>query len=219
MSSSIVSKVPKNLAFRYRVSCRHFPEQPKGRFELPADYGIPNFGEFEKQRAFADVRIGWAENGIFITANITGKKQSVWCRESQLLESDGLQLWLDTRDTHNLHRATKFCHWILLLPSGGGSGKDKPVFSMLKINRSKEVSPNINKGKVDVAANLKKDGYQLSAFIPSECLYGWNTDDHRNIGFNYAIVDRELGWQTLAIGPEFPIAEDPSLWQTLSLVD
>jgi hypothetical protein len=32
-------------------------------------------------------------------------------------------------------------------------------------------------------------------------------------------MDRELGWQTLAIGPELPMAEDPSLWQSLHLVD
>jgi len=33
------------------------------------------------------------------------------------------------------------------------------------------------------------------------------------------VNDRELGWQTLAMGPELPIMEDPSLWQTLHLVD
>ncbi len=28
----------------------------------------------------------------------------------------------------------------------------------------------------------------------------------------YAVIDRELGWQTLSLGPEFPVMDDPSLW-------
>jgi hypothetical protein len=32
------------------------------------------------------------------------------------------------------------------------------------------------------------------------------------------VVDRELGWQTLTMGSEFPIDEDPSLWGSLELV-
>jgi hypothetical protein len=28
----------------------------------------------------------------------------------------------------------------------------------------------------------------------------------------YTVIDRELGWQTLALGPEYPVMDDPSLW-------
>jgi len=33
------------------------------------------------------------------------------------------------------------------------------------------------------------------------------------------VVDRELGWQTFSVGPEFPFVEDPSLWGSLELTD
>ena len=33
------------------------------------------------------------------------------------------------------------------------------------------------------------------------------------------VNDSELGYQTLALGPDMPIEEDPSLWHTLQLVD
>jgi hypothetical protein len=46
---------------------------------------------------------------------------------------------------------------------------------------------------------------------------GFDTEEHSRLGFSYAIVDRELGWQTFSVGPEFPIQEDPSLWGTLEL--
>ena len=31
-------------------------------------------------------------------------------------------------------------------------------------------------------------------------------------GVQYAVIDRELGWQTLTLGPEYPVMDDPSLW-------
>jgi hypothetical protein len=38
------------------------------------------------------------------------------------------------------------------------------------------------------------------------------------LGFSYAVMDRELGWQTFTVASEFPFDEDPSLWGTLELV-
>jgi hypothetical protein len=219
MSNSIVSQVPKNLLFRYRIPCRKYDGKSNSKFDLSTDFQLPNLGAFEGQVHFAEIRAGWNEEGLFLSAEISGKDQSLWCRETQLLDSDGVQVWIDTRDTHNVHRASKFCHWFLLMPSGGGPKNDQPKASMLKINRSKDDTPTINRMKLDVQAKVKKNGYKLTCFIPAAALHGWDTNDHRNIGFNYAVVDREMGWQTLAIGPELPISEDPSLWQTLQLVD
>lgn len=224
MSNSIVSQVPKNLLFRYRLACKKCEGLKNGKFVLDESYRLPDLGQFEKQPKFADVRVAWNENGLFLTCEVKGKKQSLWCRESQLLESDGIQVWIDTRDTHNVHRATKFCHWFMLCPSGGVDDEtmdstNLPMANMLKINRSREDSPMINRAKPEVAATVGKDGYHLSAFLSAKCLHGWDTSDHRSLGFNFAVVDRELSWQTLAIGPELPIMEDPSLWQTLQLIE
>ncbi|MFK7765945.1 MAG: hypothetical protein AB8B55_01800 [Mariniblastus sp.] len=219
MSNSIVSQVPKNLLFRFRIACKKFTGKFNTKFSLPDEYALPNLGEFENQNKFADVRTAWNDDGVFIAAEITGKQQSLWCRETQLLDSDGIQIWIDTRDTHNVHRASKFCHWFVLLPMGGGPKNEAPFGSMLKINRTKDDSPTINRHKVEIHSKTTKDGYKLTAFIPGKCLNGWDANEHRNLGFNFAVVDRELGWQTLAIGPELPITEDPSLWQTLTLVE
>ena len=216
MSNSIVAQIPKNLLFRYRVNCQKFDGKPGSDFELGEAYRMPHLGSFEAQIEFADVRIGWHEKGLFVSVSIDKKKQSLWCRPSDLLDSDGLQMWIDTRDTHNVHRATKFCHWFVILPSSGPKD-DKPMVSMLKINRSRGDSPTINRTPVKVSSKITKKGYELRAFIPGETLNGWNAAEHRNLGFNYGILDRELGWQTLAIGPQLPVQEDPSLWQTLHL--
>ena len=57
----------------------------------------------------------------------------------------------------------------------------------------------------------------LDALIASAALTGFSPADQPAIGFSYAVIDRELGWQTFSVGPELPFAEDPSLWGTLNL--
>jgi len=52
----------------------------------------------------------------------------------------------------------------------------------------------------------------MSGIIPATALSGFDPSKRRRLGFYFAIIDRELGWQTFSIGPEFPVAEDPSLW-------
>lgn len=205
--------------FRYRLNCRKLESKPKGAFELPADFSLPRLGAFEGQKPFADVRVGWIDQGLAVELVVTGKKQSLWCRESQILESDGIQLWIDTRDTHNVHRATRFCHRFFFMPQGIGMREMDPFATMLKINRAKEESSSMNRGKLEIRSRIKKDGYDLHAFIPKEALFGFAPDDQRQIGFCYAINDRELGWQCFTLTPKFPIAEDPSLWGTLELIE
>ena len=217
--ATIASQVPKNLSFRYRIPCRKISGKISAKSNLDDTYKLPNFSELDGMEPYGDIRMGWSNTGIVVAVDVKGKSKSLWCRESAILESDGLQVWIDTRDTHNVHRATKFCHWFIAMPNGGGAKKDKPIGSMLKINRSREDSPTLNRQKVSVESKITKSGYQMTLFIPSKSLNGWNEEEQRFLGFNFAIIDSEKGWQTLAIGPELPISEDPSLWQTIQLVD
>jgi hypothetical protein len=217
--ASIASQVPKNLSFRYRIACRKIPAAASAKTTLDESYRLPNFSELEDMKPFAEVRMGWDSGGLVVWVEVKGKSKSLWCRESAILESDGVQVWVDTRDTHNVHRATKFCHWFIGMPTGGGAKKDKPIGNMLKINRSREDSPTLNRQKISVTSKVSKTGYQMTLFIPAKALNGWNVEEQRQLGFNVAVIDSEKGWQTLAIGPELPISEDPSLWQTVQLVD
>lgn len=223
MSNALSNQIPKNLMFRYRIPCRYLENQPQGLFELGADYRLPSLATLEGSPTFADMRIGWRDDGLYMSLKVIGKKQSLWCEETQIHESDGLQVWIDTRATHDVHRATKFCHWMIFLPTGSSKAKTekstKPVGRCLKINRSREVSPAINRAKLMIESELTSDGYRMSVVIPQLALFGWNPKENPTIGFNYAVCDRELGWQTLAIGPQLPMDEDPSLWQTMILVD
>ena len=54
--------------------------------------------------------------------------------------------------------------------------------------------------------------------MTAEALTGFDPQEHPRLGFTYAVVDRELGEQTLGVGSPMPYQEDPSLWATLELV-
>ncbi len=213
--------IPSSMLYRFSVDCLHFDGkwQKLAGVQLDERYTIPVFSTLDNRRVFAEMRIGWNDAGLFINLAVTGKTQSPWCRPTQLLESDSLQLWIDTRDTHNVHRASRFCHWFVFLPTGGGTRRDEPMASMLKINRARDVPKSFGQATFSMNAKQTSNGYTLSIHIPAGAMDGWNAQDHRKLGFHYAVVDRELGVQSLAIGAEFPTSEDPSLWQTLELVD
>ncbi len=216
MSDALLA--PSTLLFRFACPCNQTDQVwSTAGFELSNEYRLPHFGNMDGQASFADVRAAWSAAGLFFDVEVFNKHQSLWCRPTQMLESDRVMFWIDTRDMHGVHRATRFCHWFLVMPIGGGSDGKQPQATMLKINRSKEDSPTLNQYRQLAATRITPDGYRLLVHLPKSCLNGWNPNEHRRLGFNYAIKDRELGFQTLAVGPELPIEENPSLWQTLEL--
>ncbi|MEX2112400.1 MAG: hypothetical protein WD845_04400 [Pirellulales bacterium] len=186
--------------------------------ELPAEYRLPNLSELDGERMFADLRAAWSEAGLAFSVRVEGKRHPSWCRESKLEDSDGLQLWIDTRGTHNVHRATRFCHRFIFLPAGGGRSYNDPVADQLLVDRARENANPVRPGLLKVVTEKRVDGYVMSLFLPTAALTGFNPTDHPKLGFTYYLFDRELGSQHFSLGAEFPFANDPSLWSTLQLV-
>jgi hypothetical protein len=162
--------------------------------------------------------MAWSDEGLAFAAYVTGKQQPPWCRMSRPEDSDGVQLWIDTRDVHNVHRAGRFCHQFLFMPVGGGSRLDQPVAQWMPINRAKEHPKAIKAGQIQIRSARLAGGYLLEGFLSAESLTGFDPHEHPRLGFTYAIIDRELGEQTFSIGNSMPYQEDPSLWATLELV-
>ena len=215
MTDQLVSPV---FLFRFSVACRYRRRLwGAGGVQLEPRYRIPSFGELEGKNLFADLRVAWNGQGVAFQLRVTGKSQSPWCRANRVEDSDGLQLWIDTRDTHTIHRASRYCHRFAFLPFGDGTGLRSPVARWLPIHRARENPKSETSGALRVRSEKRAHGYSLEAFVPSSSLTGFDPDDYPRLGFFYAVIDRELGWQTLSVGREFPFMEDPSLWGTLEL--
>ena len=211
--------LPTRFLFRFAASCLHEPKLgPQSLAELHADHRLPALGELDGQKSFADIRAAWSEAGLAFSVRVEGKRHPNWCRETKLEDSDGLQLWIDTRDTHNIHRASRFCHRFIFLPAGGGRNFDEPVADQLLVDRARENANPVRPGLLRVASEKRVGGYVMSIFIPQAALTGFNPTDHARLGFTYFLFDRELGQQYFSVGSEFPFAADPSLWGTLELV-
>jgi len=202
-------------AFLFRFAIE-FPRVPlkwsAAGLKLPESCRIASLAPLSGRPHFADVRVGWDDSGIGLSVAVAGKRSLPWCRDSRLEDSDGVHLWIDSRCSPNIHRATQYCHRFLFMPAGGGAARDEPVASLIPIHRARANPKPLDRGQLKIFALPRHDGYQLSGLIPADALTGFNPADHPRLGFYYAVIDRELGWQTMTLGPEYPVMDDPSLW-------
>ncbi len=216
MSDSLLAP---NFLFHFAVPCKYSdPLWNERALKLGEEYVLRNLSELEGRKTFADLRVAWSEAGIAFTVDVKGKAQAPWCRDTKIQDSDGLQLWIDTRDTHNVHRAGRFCHRFVFLPAGAGPRLDQPLAALLAINRCRESPREIPRGALQCRSSIRGDGYRLEGFIPAAALTGFDPAEHKSLGFTYCVADKELGLQTFSVGPEFPFDEDPSVWGTLDLM-
>ncbi len=210
--------IDPTMLFRFAVDCHQRKSLwNDGHLGLARKYQLPGFGHLSGQPVFADLRAAWNQEGLVFTLRVSGKKQVPWCREQRIEDSDGLRIWIDTRDTRSIHRASRFCHQFAFLPSGGDAGFVQPVATAMGITRAREEPQPVPFGGLKIYSEKRIDGYLMTALVRSEALTGFDPGEHPRLGFSYAVIDRELGWQTFSLGPEYPFQEDPSLWGTMLL--
>ena len=219
MGSADENLLPPSFLFRFAVPC--FPRDPLWTAKagaLDEKYRLPRLTSLDDEPEWADFRAAWSNDGLAFSVLVKGKKQPLWCRANKIEDSDGLAVWIDTRDTHNVHRASRFCHELRFLPAGGGAKNDQPVAAQVAIDRAREQPKPIDPAKLKVRSQILKDGYLLEGLVPAEVLSGFDPAEHPRLGFQFAVWDREKGEQTFTAGGELPYRNDPSLWGTLELV-
>ena len=223
MATETNTLLAPRFLYRFAVPVfRHDPIWKPTGIVLDESYRLLNLAELDRgsdnqERPIADIRMAWAPEGIAFNVRVDGKKQPPWCRDSRIDESDSLQVWIDTRATLNIHRASKYCHRYGFLPTGGR--QNEAIADQLLINRARENARPVRPRELQVVSKITKTGYAMAAFIPAVALGGYDPAQHRQLGFTYAILDRELGRQTFATGSGFPFEEDPTCWATLDLVE
>lgn len=207
--------------FRYSLPVKHRAELSKpgtSGLKLPEAYALPTLRDLSSRPAnFGELRVAWNAAGLGFSLTVRGKQTPTRSSPTQLNTSDSLLLWIDTRNTQNIHRASRFCHQFIALPGNGRGEKSAAHLQQLTIARAREEAPLA--ATVDLAAwsRLHDDGYQLDVWLGADALQGYDPESSPKLGFFYQIRDRELGDQTLSVDAEFPFDHDPSLWVTLEL--
>ncbi len=144
--------IPHRFLFRIAYPCRYvkaIPSEDTDRLlDLPESCRIDNFAAMDERQNFADVRLAWNELGLALQVDVRGKDRLPQGDAGRPRNSDGVTLWIDTRDARTSHRASRYCHQFHFLPAGGGPDHDEPAFVQTKINRALQDAPLCQAGAV-----------------------------------------------------------------------
>jgi hypothetical protein len=221
--------VPHRFLFRFSFPVRGVEQSvaQKPFLDLDKIAPLPELGGLDAAPTFATLRAGWNEAGLGFRLAVSGKKMPVFADSSDPTESDGLQLWIDTRNTQTIHRASRFCHRFVFWPipdkwpkatTKGSSGTVAGAGAQQLVIALAKEDPSMSRAALLRAVSRPTaGGYELDVWIPAECLQGHDRESNPLLGFYYAVRDAELGEQFLSVGREFPFDHDPSLWSTLEL--
>jgi hypothetical protein len=216
--------LPQVFWFRLAIPCWRADEMLKVRdqerlLELPASSALPYWGELDGHTPWAEVRIGWNPQGIAIavTAADVSPAQLAPDRPEGFAHA---QFWIDTRDTRNISRATRFCHrFHARLAIAKPRGQLSVEVTQRPIARAQADAPICKPELIESRSQLGKSGWSLEIFLPAAAMNGFDPETNRRLGFAYQIGDHIHADQFLGVGREFPIGENPSLWGTLELRD
>jgi len=189
-------------------------------WKLNGEYAIPEFGSLSGGKRFADAFVAWSEEGIFFQSRVripsakgadaTGGT-SAGNAASKTLHCS---LYIDTRWSPGVHRATSFCHrfdFILSRPTQSqpelrGHGELAPI------QRARAAPADVHPTDIFVATSYKPDGYEIRAFLRGNSLTGYSPLEFPDIGIFYTINDTLVGTQIIARTLQSSFFEDPSVW-------
>lgn len=217
----MIAALPRRAFFRFELPIHYLERTPPmdgGMRKWTADYLLPPLVELEDESAFADVYAAWNEDHLIVAFDVPDRGGAPRCDPASWWKLDGLRLCVDTRDTREIKRATRFCHYFYLLPTGGGSNRKQPVVGLHRMSRAKEPPPNVDVSRIKVGVQIERRGYALEAAIPATCLNGWDPAEHPRIGFFYKVKDVHHGAQHLTVDDELGWNMDPGTWATAVLV-
>lgn len=164
-----------------------------------------------------ETRVAWSEEGLTFQFSLEGKTRRPYCRLNDLEHSDAIEIFLDTRNTKSVHRATRFCHRFLFLPCGAGPHEKDPYASMLKIHLARGEPSTMGMFQPHVNCKIHAHGYKLTCHLSRKFLEGWAPVEQPEVGIFYQVRDSELGHFSMVYDRQLPVSEDPSLWPTAFL--
>lgn len=201
----------------FQISADCFPLSDKPFPVLNAanakKYRLPDTSALTAEYHFADISMGWCEAGIEIFAHIQQEfHRSSYPDPSQ---GDSLEVFIDTRDVKTSGFNTRFCHHFFFLPEpieGVQSGE-------ITRFRTEDAHELCDSSKLIVKSTLKKSGYILQIFIPTQCLHGYDVDQFDRLGFTYRVNRSQGSQQHFSVTTDdYQLEQQPSLWSSLKLV-
>ena len=212
--------IPKRAFFNFSAPCYYREKAPvlDGKLDdWDKTYRVPDLNGVEGKGTFIDLYMAWNKGGLYFALEVQGASRlDVQPRRPQ--RSDGLQLWVDTRDVRNAHRASRYCHHFCFVPIGSGRGGKQAFGRQFRIRRARAQARLCDSDRLGVVSHIPKSGYQMEIHLPGEVLTGFDPEENNRLGFTYMLRDRKLGRVHWTGDDSVPVSYDPSLWGTVELV-
>lgn len=222
-SPMVTQLLPQAFWFNLAVPCQQVSGLPLAGSHgpllgLPESCKLPEMNHLDGDEAWADVRVAWDFAGLAIAVQATGDAPVSFVDRPE--GAYGFQVWIDTRDTRTVNRATRFCHRFVIRLQRGASRSSLGIDAVQRpIARAVADAPLCSSDRLAVRAERLKQGWSAELFIPADALQGFDPETNRRLGFAYQVTDASREDQFLGVGREFPVGENPSLWATLELRD
>jgi hypothetical protein len=214
MTDHPLEELPPTLLFQFAAPCRWIDSQVVRSEGLSEAYRIPLFGTLDGGAAFADLRVAWNEQELAFQVEVHGPPDSFAPGKG----TDTVQLYLDTRATHNVHRATRFCRLFVFQPFGPDNRFGRPTGNAPPIYLARDVPAALPAGAIGAKVDKLEHGYRMVGGIRADALPGYDPIEHPRLGFNGMVSSPRLGEQWFAVSHKQPYHHDPSLWGDLELV-
>jgi len=175
-------------------------------------YLLPDVSALCSEEKFAEVSIGWREEGIEFYVAVNKPFNKAFYPEID--RGDSVEFFLDTRDVKTSGFNTRFCHHFFFL----AEGVEGHLAGEITRFRTEDTHPLCDSGDLKVKSICQHSSYVLNAFIPSHCLVGYDPEQFERLGFSYRINRAEGFPQHFSVtSDDYQIDQQPSLWASLQL--
>jgi hypothetical protein len=212
-----LSITPVNF-FQLAGECVYLPIARNALFSMeaqkkPSQYLLPSSTSLTSEDSFADLKMGWNEEGVELVIELHTPFTAV--RYPDLQRGDSVELFFDTRDLKTSGFNTRFCHHFYFLPEA----IEGHMAGELTRFRTEDTHPLCDPADLKVRAQFQKNGYQMHLMIPAHCLHGYDPEQFERLGFTYRINRVEGPSQHFAlVSDDYPIEQHASLWASLRLI-
>jgi hypothetical protein len=221
IANTVKNKViPQSFWFRLELRCRKLQTLglgPDRGLDLDDRFDLPATAPLDGIKPWAKIRSAWNDHGLGFSIEV--ESDSLDRKLSDQLNVRSLAFWINTRDSRDVHRATRYCHLfsIDVKPKGEKSLDVKCVRKTMNVPVNSPPPPPSE--PIDTVAFRYAEGYRVDVFLHADMIPGFDPETNRRLGFCYSAHDPTLPFQVLGVTSEFPFHQDPSLWSVLELVD
>lgn len=163
------------------------------------------------EEKFADVSLGWNEEGIAGKAVIHKPfKESLFPAYEK---GDSLELFISTREIKK-GSATRFCHHFVFL-AGEVQGIQAQEVTRF---RSEDSHPLCSASDLTIQCHAEKESYELRFQISENALHGFDPEQFPKLYFAYRVNRSKAKPQHFPFSSDrFDMLANPSLWASITL--